>query len=606
MPQAVSLNFSTLPQIKTASTQTNSIPYSKPVSTQTNSHLSFGSPRKEKLRLTLNNVKRKLIVSRKKPTKISEKDLFEICKSKYGLEGTRFVEQVKLSRVKNKKGHRFTNDFKKMALKQYYQSPLAHRSLGKDMILPSKSTLQRMVKHIRNDPGLDKFIFKKIKKITENYEQKDKLCLILIDEISIQRNLFYHKAKDHIMGFYDNGTKRTNSCASKILVVMLRSINSNWKQPIGYFCGETFSAEELKDIIYEAVENLLQIDMIPKGVVSDQGLQKLGTLLEITTKNPVFFVNNHKMVYMYDTPHLIKSTRNSFLKYHFEVDGKSSSINHVKYLVDFYAAKSYSPVSKVTETHLNPNTFEKMRVKYAVQLLSRSVSKSLKLLVSTKEIDESALDTAQMIENFDNLFSCLNASDTNNFNDYKNVYDDNHEQFLIDMIEYISKIRLIDKTVKNITKKCQILHKVKRKKMILAIDSFTNMFSEYKNITTECSSYKSFITDVAVFLAELRVNNSSKKNITDDVNITHGSRDVKDTFEFLFRFQKGSKFTKPVYDEIIEFIEHIQIIKKGYEDITNQVLFLSGWQTTINATIVLFKDLKENFQFKSLHTRRIN
>lgn len=153
---------------------------------------------------------------------------------------------------------------------------------------------------------LDEFIFKKIKKVTEHYELQDKCCLILLDEISIQPNLFYHKAKDKIIGFHDigNGSKRKNDFASKILVVMLRSINSNWKQPIGYFCGDSFTGEELRDIVTSAVENLLNIDMLPKAIITDQGLQKLGKILGVTTENPVLFVKQYQMVYMYMT-HLI-------------------------------------------------------------------------------------------------------------------------------------------------------------------------------------------------------------------------------------------------------------------------------------------------------------
>lgn len=51
-----------------------------------------------------------------------------------------------------------------MALKQYYHGPMGYRSLAKDLILPSKLTLLRMVKHVKNDPGFDDFIFSKIKK----------------------------------------------------------------------------------------------------------------------------------------------------------------------------------------------------------------------------------------------------------------------------------------------------------------------------------------------------------------------------------------------------------------------------------------------------------
>lgn len=163
------------------------------------------------------NLKRRLVVANNKKTKMSDKEIFDICESRFGSIGTRFVQQVKLSQVTSKHARRFTPDFKKMALKQYYHGPAGYRALGKDLILPSKSTLARMVKHVKNDPGFDDFIFKKIKEVTDNFDPKNRCCLILIDEISIQRNLFYHKNKDIIIGFHDNGKERKNAYASSWL-----------------------------------------------------------------------------------------------------------------------------------------------------------------------------------------------------------------------------------------------------------------------------------------------------------------------------------------------------------------------------------------------------
>lgn len=50
-----------------------------------------------------------------------------------------------------------------------------------------------------------------------------------------------------------------------------------------------------------------------------------------------------------------------------------------------------------------------------------------------------------------------------NLNDFKNLYDGRQEDFLNEMIEYISNIKLIYKSNKNITQKCKILHKQKGK-----------------------------------------------------------------------------------------------------------------------------------------------
>lgn len=64
------------------------------------------------------------------------------------------------------------------------------------------------------------------------------------------------------------------------------------------------------------------------GVVSDQGsnfFKLVKTALKLTEDNPCFMVDNHEIVYLFDIPHLLKSTQNNFFTYNFTLkDGKTS------------------------------------------------------------------------------------------------------------------------------------------------------------------------------------------------------------------------------------------------------------------------------------------
>jgi len=60
---------------------------------------------------------------------------------------------------------------------------------------------------------------------------------------------------------------------------------------------------------------------------------QLSRALGISTENSTFLVNDEKVFYIFDTPHLIKATRNNLLNYNFQFDNKIVSWSHI---VDFY------------------------------------------------------------------------------------------------------------------------------------------------------------------------------------------------------------------------------------------------------------------------------
>lgn len=76
--------------------------------------------------------------------------------------------------------------------------------------------------------------------------------------------------------------------------------------------------------------------MIVVSVTSDNGgnFHKLMRILGVIVEHPYFIVDDSKIFYMVDVPHLIKSTRNIFFKYHLKLKEGITSKN---YLEDFYS-----------------------------------------------------------------------------------------------------------------------------------------------------------------------------------------------------------------------------------------------------------------------------
>ena len=65
---------------------------------------------------------------------------------------------------------------------------------------------------------------------------------------------------------------------------------------------------------------------------------------------------------------------------------------------------------KLTDKHIRPNNFAKMKVKYATQVLSHTVAASICMHVSVGGLPSSAMGTAECISKFDSLFDSVNAS----------------------------------------------------------------------------------------------------------------------------------------------------------------------------------------------------
>lgn len=106
--------------------------------------------------------------------------------------------------------------------------------------------------------------------------------------------------------------------------------------------------------------------------------------------------------------HLLKSTRNNFFKYQLSF---LNNTTNKKYLVDFY--KSDQGLNrltlKLTEIHINPGPFQKMKVKYACHIFSNTVAAGMKCCVQGGTLPLSANTTISFIGYMDKLIDLLNS-----------------------------------------------------------------------------------------------------------------------------------------------------------------------------------------------------
>ena len=165
----------------------------------------------------------------------------------------------------------------------------------------------------------------------------------------------------------------------------------------------------LDGLIREAIDKLDVIGLRIVVVMSDMGsnFYSLANHLGITPEKPWFMHNNKVYFLMFDPPHLIKCIRNNLMKYSFKFGNLVASWKDIEVFYDKDKSLTIRSAPKLTERHLHPNNFAKMKVKYATQILSHTVAASLCTYVSLGVLPQ--LPWVQQ-SSFLNLILCLIVS----------------------------------------------------------------------------------------------------------------------------------------------------------------------------------------------------
>ena len=358
-------------------------------------------------------------------------------------------EQINLFSKKSK-GRRYSPEMKTIALSIYHASGKAYKILSKLFILPNKSSLKRFISNIPTTSGISEEILKAIQQKVLHMKDMEKICTLCIDEISLKSHLYYSVPDDKIIGLEDFGNGvRSKKNATSALVLLIRSISGNWKQPIGHALVNGSCPTDLLDgLIRGAIEKLDGIGLRVLVVMSDMGsnFHSLALRLGITSEKPWFTHNNKVYFLMFDPPHLIKCIRNDLMKYTFKFGSLVASWKDIEAFYNKDKQLTIRSAHKLTDKPIQPNNFNKMKVKYATQVLSHTVAASLCTYISLGVLPPSAMGTAELILKFDNLFDSVNSCKLHSPKKLKTPITEtsNHVNFFNETIAFISSLKVFD------------------------------------------------------------------------------------------------------------------------------------------------------------------
>jgi hypothetical protein len=282
--------------------------------------------------------------------------------------------------------------------------------------LPCLTTVRSAMEKIQRQPGIHKSNLKIIKTKLNLTKPTDKLCFILIDEMSIRQNIAFDSKNGSFIGFEDDGNIRTTKQATLSLCIMAVGIVRKWKVPFGYILvNKSAPYNKIIKMIEDAISALEEEDFEVLGITSDQGsnLERAFRILGSTPENPEIIINEKNYFVYKDPPHLLKNTRNYLYQKAVQMPLYSSPAewSHLVSLFNDECGRPYKFVPKLSRKHLYDLRFQnKMKVKLASQVLSNSCASSLEYLVSCNKMHPSVLATSVFCKKFNDLFDIMNSS----------------------------------------------------------------------------------------------------------------------------------------------------------------------------------------------------
>lgn len=332
--------------------------------------------------------------------------------------------------------------------------------------LPHPRTISKWFSKIDGSPGFTDQSFNFLKKmVAKNLEENKNLyCNLVMDEISIRKQIEWTGTK--FTGFVNVGHDLDSEElpeAKEAIVFMVVAVNGNWKLPVGYFLINSLTGSEKASILNQLFFNLHAtgvkiLSLTFDGIASNISMIKtfgcdISNLNNLITHfpNPA----NGEMVYiMPDACHLLKLIRNSFNYFKvIQYDNKKIEWNYIQKLGDLQETEGLKLGNKLGKRHISFHN-EKMKVKLAAQVFSKSVASALSFLAKDiKHKDFINADaTAEFLLNINDLFDIFNSRNLLASYEYKRgINATNYFKIferLDEIINYLKSLKLI--TGKNI------------------------------------------------------------------------------------------------------------------------------------------------------------
>ncbi|KAE8737704.1 hypothetical protein FOCC_FOCC016829, partial [Frankliniella occidentalis] len=314
---------------------------------------------------------------------ISEQYL-DILLSTVPLEQQELVKNIFMAaKCKSTKGRRYSRGFIYECLIMRMRGHALNRKLRRDnkVPLPSENTLNKYMKGLKAEYGLQDNVFKVMGVKGKNFDKSEKHGCLLLDEMQLDALLNYRADMCEVHGVVDLGKytppEQKEKQGDHGLALMLQPFKGQWVQTLGAFLSSVaVPGHILRKMVVEAIVLLYNQGFIVDIVTTDgarwnRTMWKLSGVNIHTSHTEHPGDKNQKLWFASDFPHLVKTMWNRVVsrKEMSLPDGIIKS-SHWETVIKHNEKTAIKQCWTLRSDHLKPSNHQKMNVKMAFEVNS--------------------------------------------------------------------------------------------------------------------------------------------------------------------------------------------------------------------------------------------
>lgn len=262
--------------------------------------------------------------------------------------------------------------------------------------LPHQRTIRKWYESINGKPGCTSEALVALKIRTEAGAANGKkiICNLVMDEMSIRRQIIFNSAAMKYYGYCDFGNPFSDNEekieAKEALVFLVNAVNDHFKIPVAYYFVHGLNANEKCNIVQEVLIFLNQADIEISSLTFDGAptnismARQLGACFDANNITPWFNhpVTNKPVGIFWDICHMLKLIRNTLAchKEFYDSEGRSIKWAYFEELERLQSIEGVLLANKLKKQHIQ---FEgqKMKTSLAAQTFSHSVAAAMEYLL---------------------------------------------------------------------------------------------------------------------------------------------------------------------------------------------------------------------------------
>lgn len=291
-----------------------------------------------------------------------------------------------------------------LAMKLHYWSASSYERMRRSGIqLPHPRSVEKRIANYDITPGFIDQQFQDLTDLLSKCPPAAKCAIAKFDEMATKEFEEYSSKYDLIEGFEDLGPLgRTEKRANHLFLFTLNGLHPlhRWRIIGGFFFPHnSVSGKDIVSFLRILIEKGEKAGADIRMTVCDQGSPNLKAyrLLNVTPQKPSFLFRDKKIIAIHDFPHEIKNFVTALRKHGIVyMNGKKLCFSDMK---SVWEADRKCPLScnlaHIKEVHMFPNSFQKMSVGRAFQLVGGRMGHAMleaffKELVISSTLQESA------------------------------------------------------------------------------------------------------------------------------------------------------------------------------------------------------------------------